>query len=160
MTTLYHGSNVPIDAVDLAKGARDKDFGKGFYLTDIRQQAEAMAVRRTRIMGVGAPTVSAFAFDEAALALPTLRVRDFGPTPTQEWALFVLANRYASRTGFAHDYDIVIGPVADDGVAYQLERYEEGIIGLDTLVEKLKYRNLSRQYFFGTPASLLYLKKQ
>lgn len=159
MITLYHGSNISIDEIDLTKGASNKDFGKGFYLTDIQQQAEAMAMRRTRIMDNGVPTVSSFAFDEAVLTSPMLRVKDFGSTPTQEWAEFVLHNRYASRTGFTHNYDIVIGPVADDGVAYQLERYEEGIIDLDTLVEKLKYRTLNRQYFFGTPESISHLKK-
>jgi len=33
MITLYHGSNIVIDAIDLSKGMKDKDFGKGFYLT-------------------------------------------------------------------------------------------------------------------------------
>jgi hypothetical protein len=27
MITLYHGSNVAIDAIDLSKGMKDKDFG-------------------------------------------------------------------------------------------------------------------------------------
>lgn len=51
MITLHHGSNVAIDAIDLSKGMKDKDFGKGFYLTDIRSQAKEMAKRRTRIVG-------------------------------------------------------------------------------------------------------------
>ena len=43
MITLYHGSNVAIDEIDLSKGIKDKDFGQGFYLTDILSQAEDMA---------------------------------------------------------------------------------------------------------------------
>lgn len=54
MITLYHGSNVRIESIDLGKCKPYKDFGKGFYLTDIEEQAVQMAVRRTRIAGVGA----------------------------------------------------------------------------------------------------------
>ena len=53
MITLYHGSNMEIDTIDLNRCRPDKDFGQGFYLTDIRKQAEFMALRRTRIMGEG-----------------------------------------------------------------------------------------------------------
>lgn len=35
MMTLYHGSNVLIDHIDLSMSKPNKDFGKGFYLTDI-----------------------------------------------------------------------------------------------------------------------------
>lgn len=37
MITLYHGSNIEIDVIDLSKGLKDKDFGKGFYLTDLKK---------------------------------------------------------------------------------------------------------------------------
>lgn len=49
MLTLYHGSNIYIDKIDLSKGLKDKDFGQGFYLTDIRDQAFAMAERKARM---------------------------------------------------------------------------------------------------------------
>jgi hypothetical protein len=35
MIKLYHGSNVNIDSIDLSKGHKGKDFGKGFYLSEI-----------------------------------------------------------------------------------------------------------------------------
>lgn len=53
---LYHGSNTTFEHIDLGKSQQNKDFGRGFYLTDIYEQAEAMAVRRTRITGTGTPT--------------------------------------------------------------------------------------------------------
>ena len=43
---LYHGSNVAIEEIDLSLCKPYKDFGKGFYLTDIRSQADNMASRR------------------------------------------------------------------------------------------------------------------
>ena len=63
-----------------------------------------------------------------------------------------------SKTGFTHPFDIVIGPVANDGVAYQLERYNEGVIDIETLARELAYRKLNRQYFFGTNKAIAQLK--
>ena len=59
-----------------------------------------------------------------------------------------------------HTYDIVIGPIADDGVTYQLRRYSMGDISMSRLIEELKYANgLTIQYYFGTEHALSYLKK-
>jgi hypothetical protein len=159
MITLYHGSNVFIEKIDLTRSHPDKDFGKGYYLTDIRTQAEAMSIRRVRIAGEGEPTLTVYRFDESQLHSPELRVKVFDE-PTEEWALFVLSNREASLTGYTHDYDIVIGPIADDGVAFQLDRYTRHMITLATLVEELTYRKLNRQYYFGTERALQTLIRQ
>jgi hypothetical protein len=159
MITLYHGSNVFIEKIDLTRSHPDKDFGKGYYLTDIRTQAEAMSIRRVRIAGEGEPTLTVYSFDESQLHSPELRVKVFDK-PTEEWALFVLSNREASLTGYTHDYDIVIGPIADDGVAFQLDRYTRHMITLATLVEELTYRKLNRQYYFGTERALQTLIRQ
>jgi hypothetical protein len=159
MITLYHGSNVSIEKIDLTRSHPDKDFGKGYYLTDIRTQAEAMSIRRVRIAGEGEPTLTVYSFDESQLHSPKLRVKVFDE-PTEEWALFVLSNREASLTGYTHDYDIVIGPIADDGVAFQLDRYTRHMITLATLVEELTYRKLNRQYYFGTERALQTLIRQ
>ena len=43
---LYHGTNVDFDVIDIEKSNPYKDFGKGFYLTDIKEQAERMAQRK------------------------------------------------------------------------------------------------------------------
>lgn len=114
-----------------------------------------MAVRRTRIAGVGVPTVSAYRFDERFLDDASLKVKKFD-SPSREWALFVLANRQGRELPA---YDIVLGSVADDGVVFQLERYLQGMISLDVLVEELTYRKLNRQYFFGSEAAISKLKR-
>ncbi len=49
-----------------------------------------------------------------------------------------LLNRDRSHTHPAHTYDIVIGPIADDGVTYQLRRYSMGDISMSRLIEELK----------------------
>ena len=159
MITLFHGSNVTINEIDLSKGVKDKDFGQGFYLTDIYSQAENMAKRRVRIVGTGSPTITSFSFDDSLLESDELSVKIFPDQPNVEWARFVDANRHASETGFTHTYDIVVGPVTDDGVAFQLERFHEQIIDDVTLARELTYKELNRQFFFGTEKAIAKLKK-
>ena len=86
---LYHGSNTKIEKIDLSKCRPYKDFGQGFYLTEIKEQAEKMASRTAHIYE-GEPIVTEFEFDESALT--KLSVKQFDG-PNEEWALFVLANR-------------------------------------------------------------------
>ena len=54
---LYHGTNIDFTAIDIQKCKPNKDFGRGFYLTDIKKQALNMAVRRCDIENNGTPIV-------------------------------------------------------------------------------------------------------
>lgn len=153
---LYHGTNVDFDVIDLNKSHRYKDFGQGFYLTDIRSQAEELAAKKSRLFG-GFPIIQEYEFDESVLEGYDLQVLRFD-APTAEWAAFIFKNRNRELF-FSHDYDIVTGPIANDGVAYLLGRYEEGTLTIDELSRELTYKQLNSQYFFGTEKSLKYLKR-
>lgn len=152
---LYHGSNMMIENIDLSKCKPYKDFGRGFYLTEIKEQAEKMAGRTAAIYG-GEPTVTEFEFDEAALH--TLSVKTF-ENPDKEWALFVLANRSRNCRQPTHCFDIVIGPVADDTIAILFRNFNDGIIDLPTLVNGLKYKKVSSQYLFHSAKAIKYLHR-
>lgn len=141
---LYHGSNMVIDQIDLSKCKPYKDFGQGFYLTEIKEQAEQMARRTSAIYG-GEAVVTEFEFDETALKI--LSVKTF-EEPSEEWALFVMANRRRNNLQPTHSFDIVIGPVADDTIATLFRNFDDGIIDLQMLVNGLKYKKVSSQYFF------------
>jgi hypothetical protein len=153
---LYHGTNVDFDVIDLTKSNKYKDFGQGFYLTDIRSQAEELAAKKSRLFG-GYPVIQEYEFDETLLNGAELKVLKFDK-PSTEWAEFIFKNRNRDNN-FTHDYDIVIGPIANDGVAYLLGRYEEGTLTIEELSDKLDYKKLNSQYFFGTDKSLKYLKR-
>lgn len=45
---LYHGTNIDIQSIDLEQCMPYKDFGRGFYLTDLEQQAKDMALRKAK----------------------------------------------------------------------------------------------------------------
>ncbi len=155
---LYHGSNVVIDEIDLLQCKPYKDFGKGFYLTDIKSQADDMAFRRVRLTKIGTPILTSFDFDESLLDCSSLKTLLF-PEVSVEWAKFILDNRDIEKRGFSHDYDIVVGPVANYTVAFQLRRYLLGVISLEDLVKELKFKGLNRQYFFGTELAISKLRK-
>ncbi|MBQ5882533.1 MAG: DUF3990 domain-containing protein [Bacteroidales bacterium] len=153
---LYHGSNVEIECVDLARGRRGKDFGKGFYANPDYMQAVEFCSNVVRREGSGVPTVTSFDFDESALdVLNVMRFDGY----SKEWAEFILMNRNNSSDVPAHHYDIVVGPIADDGVGTQIRRLSRGFITFDAFLEELKYCKVSIQYFFGTENALKYLKK-
>ena len=154
MITLYHGTNIAFDHIELSKCLPHKDFGRGFYLTTIRQQAMSRARNKCEIEG-GSPCVLTFQLNENDLQ--NLKVKHF-ETTNVDWAQFVLANRNRYNKQM-HDYDVVIGPVADDGVISSIRLYEAKIIDLETLQKNLTYARPNIQYAFCTERALTLLRK-
>lgn len=151
---LYHGSNVMIDEVDFAKCHPFKDFGCGFYLTDNLKHARNMAFRRCMRTG-GKECVTEFEFNLTS-ASQDLKVKVFD-RPSEEWAEFVMKNRNEAESHPVHDYDIVIGPIADDSVVMSFRLFQDGYITISELVKRLEYKELSTQYFFHNEDALKYL---
>lgn len=155
---LYHGSVDEITEIDLKKSKPNKDFGRGFYLSADRQQAEQLALYKAFQLSKN-PIINVFDFDERCLddgSLDVLRFEEY----TKEWADFVFKNRKAEDGESIHDYDIVIGPIANDRVGVQIRRYFEKEITLETFLENLKYmKGITFQYFFGTEKAIKLLKK-
>ena len=154
---LYHGTNTDIVKIDLAKGLRYKDFGRGFYLTSEKTTATRMAQKRARLFG-GTATLITYELDEAALS-SDLKIKRFPEKATVEWLLFVDANRDRKNVLPIHDYDIVVGPIANDGVVLQLTNYREGIYTPKQVAKLLQDRYLDQQYCFGTERALRFLHK-
>ena len=154
---LYHGSNQDIEAIDLKKGLRHKDFGKGFYLTPNKKTAVRMAQKKARLFG-GTATLITYELDESFLQ-SELKVKIFPEKACVEWLLFVDANRDRKNVVPIHDFDIVIGPIADDGVVLQLTNFREGIYTPEQAAAQLQDRYLDQQYYFGTEQSLNYIHK-
>ena len=70
---LYHGTNVDFSEIDFAKSNKNKDFGRGFYLTDIFEQAQHWAIKKSEIFGATA-IVQKYEFDENILLNSDLKV--------------------------------------------------------------------------------------
>ena len=162
---LFHGSNTDIAQIELSKCRPNKDFGKGFYLTTIREQAEKMAQRAARMYG-GSPTLNIYDFDDSADKLDTLNIRHFD-CPSVEWAKFVITNRNASKLKAPQEdsnidgrFDLVIGPIANDDLALLFRQFSEGTISVETLVSEMKFKKLTDQYSFHSERALVLLKKK
>lgn len=153
---LYHGTNQDIVSIDLEMGLRYKDFGKGFYLTPERDTAIRMAQKKARLFG-GSATLITYEWEENSLNL--LKVKVFPAKASVDWFLFVDANRDREKDQPVHDYDIVIGPIADDGVVLQLTNYHEGVYSPEEAARLLQDKYLDQQYYFGTDAALQFLHK-
>lgn len=154
---LYHGSNMAIEAVDLDKCRPYKDFGKGFYLTDIHEQARRMAAWTVK-MYIGTPTITSFDFDLGEAQSKGMKIKVFD-SPCTEWAKFVMRNRDINIEQPCHDYDIVIGPVADDTISRLLRMFTENFITEEQLLNELTFAKVTSQYFFHTEAAIKMLKK-
>ena len=155
--TLYHGSNQDIVSIDLEKGLMYKDFGKGFYLTPDKAMAIRMAQKKARIFG-GEPTLITYELDEKGLN-SEIKVKRFPAKANVGWFLFIDANRDRKQKQPVHNYDIVIGPIADDGVVLQLANFHQGIYSAQDAARYLQDRYLDQQYFFGTEKALSIIKK-
>ena len=157
---LYHGSDILIENIDLDKSKPFKDFGKGFYLSTEYHQALEMAKQRIRQKrGVGSPVVTIFEFDESVMDREELKVKKWN-NYCIEWVEFIIRNRDRKLPYPWHDYDIIYGPIADDGVSYQLRRYEAGYLTIEQLVEELKYEGgATFQYFFANEKAISKLKR-
>ena len=154
---LYHGTNEDITTIDLTRGLRHKDFGKGFYLTPDKTTAIRMAQKKARLFG-GLATLITYEMDDAALQ-SDLKVKIFPERASVEWLVFVDANRDRKTVEPIHNYDIVIGPIADDGVVLQLTNFREGIYTPEQAAAQLQDRYLDQQYYFGTEKALRFLHK-
>lgn len=152
---LYHGSNIVIDRIDLDKSKPNKDFGRGFYLSEVESQAIEMAKFKSMQLG-GEPIVTKFEFDSSILETRTLKIKIFEEY-TEDWADFVFANRDGSQI---EHYDIVFGPIANDKIGLQIRKLKDGSIDKAEFLNRLKYmKGITYQYFFGSEEAVKHLHK-
>ena len=135
---------------DLQHSREKVDFGKGFYVTPIYEQAEQWAKRLRKNTGSG--VVSIYRFNDQHLH--NLKVLTF-ETYSEEWLDFILQCRRCQDTT---DYDIVIGGVANDRVFNTVELYFDGLIDKLEAIKRLRYEENNLQITFRTERALNYLR--
>jgi hypothetical protein len=154
---VFHGSWTAIDRIDLSKCQPNKDFGRGFYVTKLRKQAEIWA----EIIGGmhdTAGVVSEFIFYERAFEdekYKILRFEDYN----EAWLDFVILNRNRESVEQKHDYDIIEGPIADDRISRRIDDYLDGKVSKRNFLEELRHDEENHQICFCTLNSLQMLEK-
>jgi len=153
---VYHGSYMTVSEIDLTKGRSNLDFGKGFYVTNIRSQAEYWATRTGKFHKTDG-IVSEFEFYENAFEHFELNVLRFSGY-TEQWLDFVVLNRDPKSPIPAHDYDIVEGPVANDDVNDRIDDYLAGVVTKTDFLNELVYHKPTHQICLCTARSLQMIK--
>lgn len=150
---LFHGSLVVVEKPEIRVSDRFLDFGYGFYTTTNIEQAAKWVAKQKNRKNENTGYVSKYEFN-IEKAKSELKIIYFEKAD-KKWLDFVSIN----RNGRCDDtYDIVIGPVADDGVYEVVRFYEMGIYDLEETLKRLKVEELYNQVLFHTEKSLTYLK--
>lgn len=143
MITLYHGSYTEIQQPLAKVGRRNLDFGQGFYLTKLKEQAEAWAAIIASRKGRNVkPVVSVFQFDEERAKMDGTRFKIF-PAYDLDWLNYVVDCRRGKD--YSSEFDIVEGGVANDNVIDTVEDYEKGIITAEQALGQLQYKKVNHQ---------------
>ncbi|MBQ3513238.1 MAG: DUF3990 domain-containing protein [Lachnospiraceae bacterium] len=143
MMTVYHGGYQPIDQPEIRKGRNTKDFGTGFYCTIIKEQAQRWARR----------------YDSGIVSIydvvmnMNLKIKEFKEM-SEEWLDFIIE----CRSGKSHDYDIVIGAMADDQIYNYISDYMDGTITREQFWVLAKFKYPTHQIVFCSNEALKCLR--
>jgi len=150
---VFHGGTDMVNTPRIIKPFSGRDFGAGFYTTDIREQAEKWAKRQARYRKKPDAILNTYDFDDSAL--DGLQVINFGDYSMQ-WLDFVLNCR--SDSEFTHSYDLVIGKIANDDVGETIQAVLDGLTSREFALEKLVFMFANNQICFSSDNSLKHLK--
>ena len=141
MMTLYHGSYVSVPSPLTAVGRRELDFGPGFYVTNLREQAERWARRVCVIRAADTPLLSIYEFNESLLpaSVRRLRLEHYD----KDWLDFVVSSRRGEEPW--RDYDIIEGGVANDQVIDTVEDYYSSRITVEQAIGQLRFARPTHQ---------------
>lgn len=136
---VYHGGNETIEVPEIRIGKYAKDFGTGFYCTELKEQAVRWARR------YDTPIVNLYDFQ----LNDNLKVLHFTEM-TEEWLDFIVD----CRNGKEHDYDIVIGAMANDQVYNYISDFVSGVLTREQFWVLAKFKRPTHQINFCTEAAL------
>lgn len=137
--TVYHGGYMPVEEPEIRVGRYTKDFGDGFYCTIIKEQAQKWARRyKDKIVSVYEVRLNS-----------ELKIKEYAEM-TDEWLDFIID----CRSGKAHDYDIVIGAMANDQVYNYISDYVDGVISREQFWVLARFKYPTHQINFCTKEAL------
>lgn len=143
MQIIYHGSYCKVTEPKILEGKYTKDFGKGFYCTLLSEQAEKWAKK------YDTPTINMYEYNENT----NLKIKNF-TLMTEEWLDFIVN----CRNGKNHEFDIVIGAMADDQVYNYITDLINGTITRSAFWELAKFRHPTHQIALCTEEALKCIK--
>lgn len=143
MQIVYHGSYCKVEHPEIKEGKYSKDFGVGFYCTILEEQAIKWAKK------YDTPMINKYEYNEDS----KLKIKEF-TLMTEEWLDFIIS----CRSGKKHDFDIVIGAMADDQVYNYITDLMAGNITRAAFWELAKFRHPTHQIALCTDNALKCIK--
>ena len=135
--TVYHVSDKEIKSPSVKDDGKNHDFGRGFYLTNSREEANKMASQK----GENA-IINVYEFNYFKTKNVGYRFNEF-ETYNIEWLNFVVDCRKGKDV--SADYDIVIAGSVNDEIVDIVENYEKGNITAEEAIEQLRYNDVRFQ---------------
>lgn len=165
---LYHGSYCEVQVPELSKCAAYKDFGKGFYLTTSKIQAERFvgtALKKAKSQGIIDESQNYGVISTFRVQEPSRLSEKLFMEADSEWLHCVVAHRkkniFPSVFAEMKKYDVVAGKIADDATNFTILAYLAGTYGTpgnkdadDFCISRLLPERLKDQYCFRTEKSL------
>lgn len=142
MITLYHGSTTIVRHPEVARGKDNLDFGKAFYLTRLREQAEKWAHVAYSRCEEGMPLLNRYELDWRTAVHRGANILSFREY-NQEWLDFIVASRRGEMLWLG--YDIIKGGVANDRVIDTIEGYMAGDFTAERAIERLRHHRPNNQ---------------
>lgn len=144
---VYHGSNAIVEHPDVNHSFRNLDFGKGFYVTTVKEQAVRWAKRKADFIKKAEPILNVYHCNEE---LTDFRVKDFRDN-LDEWIDFVCQRRDGGEK--YKEYDVIIGKVANDKVYRVVDLYHQGIWDRERALKEIRvYPNYDQIAFISQQA--------
>lgn len=144
--TVFHGSDTIVKNPDVLHSFRNLDFGKGFYVTSIEEQAERWAKRKADFSKLKA-VLNIYELKEDFSDLKVLDFKDDLDT----WIDFVCSCRNGNLE--YTKYDLIIGKVANDKVFRVVDMYNSGIWEKERAIKEIKaYKNYDQIAFITQKA--------
>ena len=143
MQIVYHGSYCKVEHPEIKEGKYSKDFGVGFYCTILEEQAIKWAKKYDKSI------INKYEYNEDS----KLKIKEF-TLMTEEWLDFIIS----CRSGKKHDFDIVIGAMADDQVYNYITDLMAGNITRAAFWELAKFRHPTHQIALCTDNALNCIK--
>lgn len=137
---VYHGSIVTVSEPLVNVGRRNLDFGPGFYVTDLEEQAISWA---SRPLNAGKPHIlNIYEFEKEALLQSERQILVFD-SYSEEWLDFVIGNR--SGRELWKGFDLVEGGIANDRIFNTIELYSSNLISKEETLQRLQYEKPNNQ---------------
>ena len=139
---VYHGTIEIVKSPDVLHSFRPLDFGKGFYVTTVKEQAEKWARRKADLYNKPSGVVNLYQMKEDKEGL----VENTFPEDLNEWIDFVCACRDGGNE--YTKYDIISGKVANDKVFRVVDMYHQGIWDKERALKEIKVYDVYDQIAF------------